>query len=63
MEEKMLQKRMLEYRAKHNIPAAEMARRCGVTTPTIYNIENGIQTPSKLTRQKILNVIQKEEVL
>lgn len=54
---KDIQKRILEYRAKENISLTEMAKRCNVSTQTICNVENGIQSPSKLTTQKILSVI------
>ena len=54
--------RMLEYRAKERISQSEMARRCGVSVQTICNVENGVQTPSKLTRTKIEMVINNTEV-
>ena len=54
---KDIQKRILEYRAKENISLKEMAKRCNVSLQTICYIENGTQTPGKLTTQKVLNVI------
>ena len=56
-----LGKRMLEYRARHDIPAKELARRCGITVQTVYYIENGLQTPQKVTRIKIENVLKEDE--
>lgn len=51
---------ILKYRAKNNLSQKEMAKRCGVTTQTIFNIEHDIQTPSKLTEMKIRMVIDEE---
>lgn len=55
-----LQDRMIEYRAKERINQAELARRCGLSTQTIYSIENDTQSPSKVTVAKIELVIGKE---
>ena len=57
-----LEEKMLEYRAKERISQKELAARCGVTLQTINSIETGQQTPSRVTREKILLVIGKEEV-
>lgn len=56
----VLRQKMLDYRAKHNISQQRFAELCKLTTQTVCNIENGIQEPSKLTKQKILNLIEKE---
>lgn len=56
-----LSERILEYRVSHNLSAYKFAQLCNLTMPTIYNIENCKQTPSKMTLRKILNVIEKEE--
>ena len=56
----ILREKMLDYRARHNISQLRLAELCNVTQQTICNIENGIQSPSKLTKQKILNIIEKE---
>ena len=56
-----LKSAMLDYRAKHNISQTELARRCKLSTQTVCNIENGTQSPSKLTERKILNVIKNEK--
>ena len=47
--------------AMHNLSQLEMAKLCKVTVQTICNIENGVQNPSKLTAQKILNVVEKSD--
>jgi transcriptional regulator with XRE-family HTH domain len=56
-----LKSAMLDYRAKHNISQTELARRCKLSMQTVCNIENGTQSPSKLTERKILNVIKNEK--
>ena len=58
---KTLAERILEYRAKHNISAREFAKMCKLSLQTIYSIENGVQTPSKITRLKIENVLKEEQ--
>jgi DNA-binding XRE family transcriptional regulator len=56
----VLREKMLDYRARHNISQYKFAELCKLTPQTICNIENGVQKPSKLTKQKILNLIEKE---
>lgn len=58
---KTLAERILEYRAKHNISAREFAKMCKLSLQTVYSIENGVQTPSKITRLKIENVLKENE--
>ncbi len=53
--------RMIEYRARERISQGELARRCGVSLQTINSVENGLQSPSKLTRTKIELVLKGEE--
>lgn len=55
-----LAKKMIEYRARENISAKELARRCRISTQTVYYLENELQSPTKVTRQKILDVIDKK---
>ena len=57
MELKELSKKILDYRAKHNLSQFSFALECNVSPQTICNIERGVQNPSKLTLRKILNVI------
>lgn len=52
---------MLMYRAKHNMTQAELAKLIGVSLQTINSIENGKQTPRKLTRIKIEMTIGEED--
>ena len=56
-----LQERMIEYRAKERLSQRALAERCGVTLQTINSVENGTQSPSKLTLAKIELVIGKED--
>lgn len=55
---KTLSSKILDYRAKNNLSAGEFAELCNLTMPTIYNIENCKQAPSKMTLRKILHIIQ-----
>ena len=52
---------MLDFRAKHNISQSKLAEMCKLTAITICNIENGVQSPSRLTERKIWNVINQEK--
>ncbi len=54
----MIKDDILKFRAKNNLSQAKMAALAGVSLQTIANIENGIQTPSKLTEQKIKLVFE-----
>lgn len=57
---KDLQGKMLAYRAKENISQNELANRCGLTLATVNSIENGRQSPSKLTETKIRLVVDRK---
>lgn len=57
-----LEEKMIHYRAKEGISQTELANRCGVTLQTIWAVETGQQTPSRVTREKILMVIGREDV-
>ena len=57
-----LREKILNYRAEHNISMLEFAKICNLTQQTIHNIEKGTQDPSRLTKRKILNVIERKEV-
>lgn len=54
----MIKDDILKFRAKNNLSQAKMAALAGVSLQTIANIENGIQTPTKLTEQKIKLVFE-----
>jgi len=56
-----LGQKMTRYRAKHKMTQKDLAQAVGVTVQTICNIETEQQTPSRLTEQKILLVIEEEE--
>lgn len=58
---KMLSERILDFRAKKNISAKTFAEMCHLTAQTIYNIENNLQNPSKITKLKIEKVLKEEE--
>lgn len=58
---KELSRRMLDYRAKHNLSQIKFAKLCNLTHQTICYIENCAQEPTRLTVRKILNVIEKED--
>lgn len=45
------------FRASHDLSQGKFAKLCKVSTQTIYSIENGLQTPSKMTEAKIRLVI------
>lgn len=56
-----LQERMIQYRAKERLNQQELADKCGVSKQTIYSVENGYQTPNKVTAAKIEMVVGKDE--
>lgn len=53
--------KMLVYRAKHKMSQKEFAELVGLSTMTVNSIEAGRQTPSALTKTKILLVIDNEK--
>ena len=52
-----LGKEILTYRAKNRLSVRAMADKCGVSTQTTYHIENGLQTPSRITAEKIRRAV------
>lgn len=60
MIDKELCRKIIDYRAEHNLSQKKLALMCRVSLQTLCNIEKGIQSPSNLTRLKILKVIEKE---
>jgi len=56
-----LAERMVRYRAKHRMSQRQLADECGLSLQTVNSIENGIQSPSRVTKAKIELVIGKEE--
>lgn len=55
-----LANKMLVYRAKHRMSQKEFAELVGLSTMTVNSIESGRQTPSALTKTKIMLVLDKE---
>lgn len=58
MIDRILCQKMIDYRVKHNLSQAKFAEMCKVSKQTMCNVENGVQNPSKLTKLKILKVIE-----
>lgn len=54
-------KRILAYRAKHNLSIEQMAILCRVSGVTLTNVERGLQNPSRLTTTKILAVLDSDK--
>ena len=52
---------IINYRAKHNLNQEEFAQRCNLTKQTIGAIESGRHGITKLTKAKIMRVIESEE--
>ena len=57
---KELADQIIRYRAEHDLNQQEFAERCGLTKQTIGAIESGLHGITKLTKAKILRVIEKE---
>ena len=55
-----LKDEMLLFRAKRNLSQRQLAEMARVSSQTVNSIENGTQTPTKLTETKIRLVIDKE---
>lgn len=53
-----LQEEMLRFRAEHNLSQTALAKMCNLSLQTINSIENGLQTPSKLTEVKLKLVME-----
>lgn len=56
-----LAEEMVQYRARERISQRELGERCGISLQTVNSIENGLQSPSKVTEAKIRLVINKED--
>ena len=48
---------MIVFRAKNRLSQTDLAKLCGLSTQTVNSVENGTQTPSKVTIEKIKLVI------
>jgi DNA-binding XRE family transcriptional regulator len=56
-----LSKQLLEFRAKHNLTQAQLAKIVGVTTNTIFRYENEKNRPHKIRKIQILNKMKEWE--
>ena len=56
-----LSDRIVRYRAKHDLNQDEFARRCGLTKQTIGAIESGRHGVTKLTKAKIVQILEESE--
>ena len=52
---------IVAYRAKHNINQEEFAKRCKLTKQTIGAVESGRHGITKLTKAKIMMIINNDE--
>lgn len=57
IERSNLRRRIIEYRARHNLTQTEMAKLCGVSRTTIYKAER-LRAISAVTEIRILSVCQ-----
>lgn len=56
----VLADKIVRYRAEHDLTQQGFAERCGLTKQTIGAIESGLHGITKLTKAKILRIIEKE---
>lgn len=56
-----LAKDMIAYRAKHKLSMVALAKLCGVSSQTVYNLENGYSEPTRRTVAAIEEVIYNDE--
>ena len=54
---KELSRKMLDYRAKHNLSMVEMSKRANISYMTWQYVEKQKQMPNRLTEMKILKAI------
>lgn len=52
---------VVDFRARHDLSMKQMAELAGVTEQTIFNIENRLSHPTRLTVSKILQAIKEKE--
>lgn len=50
---------ILRWRAEHDCSQRKLAELTGLAPQTIYAIENDLQTPSKTTKIKLRNVLER----
>ena len=54
-------RKMLEFRAKHNLTQKQLARIIGADTNTIYRTENGKTVPTQVNKIKFENKMKEWE--
>lgn len=52
---------VFDFRVKYDLSMEQMAKVVGVTTQTIYNIENRLTHPTRFTVGKVLRAIEEYE--
>ena len=56
-----LSEQMVRFRAENDLSMKEAAEKAGITLQTWAHVEREIQTPSRLTEQKIRILVGKDE--
>lgn len=56
-----LGEKMVVFRARNRLSQADLAKMCGCSLQTINSVENGTQSPSKVTEAKIRLIVEKGE--
>lgn len=56
-----LAEKIVRYRAEHDMSQGQFAEKCKLSLQTVNSIENGTQSPSKLTVAKIDLVLNEEK--
>ena len=57
-----LSKRIIDFRARHDLSMEKLAEMCNLSTQTIWALENGQQNASRLTLAKIEGVIGNDRI-
>lgn len=60
MELKELMEKMIDFRARNDLTQTDFAKICKLSLVTICNIENGNTNPSRVTKKKILNAMERK---
>ena len=53
-----LGEKMVVFRARNRLSQAHLAKMCGISLQTVNSVENGTQTPSKVTEAKIRLIVE-----
>lgn len=57
---KELKQKVVAYRARHNLSMKKFAELANITEQTVFNIENELATPTRLTIAKIEAIVNEE---